>query len=546
MVLVLTMSPACTENSLDPRIVLKLGTRKSWLAWAQSCWVAKKIEERNPDIRVELVGIETKGDKIQDVPLQSIEGKDFFVAELDQYLIGKKVDISVHSLKDLSLDRPSKIFSCVTPERALMHDVLIVSTQGLEKLKAGEQIVIGTSAPRRLENLKLFFERCLPRPRKSPDQAPAFRFLEIRGNVNTRLSRIKSTGDRRLDGVVLAAAGLTRLWESPVFPESGADTQTSIGEQFKKLFSDTHCMLIPISQNPTAPGQGALAIECREDDEIAKRAIYTIHHPKVLDAVKGERKILAEWGGGCHLPLGASMIMHSKLGSLFYVKGKRVTADGSREEYMKWSPIKPLPPIENRVTAELVWDGTQEPGIIENRNLSELEKIKGEISESATVFYANPKAVLDVKAQTRLVSGHKTWEKAARMGIWIHASAESFGQSWLTETLKDAPFLRAGPEKDWTVFTHRGAKAGTWVYELKRPESEDLDRLGKALGQANHVFWASFAQFETLKSFCKSGVTHACMGGKSADLIAKVLANIGLAPVVFPSVKEWRLWLSIK
>src|SRR6476646_2339235 len=102
---------------MQSREVLRLGTRRSLLAWAQSGQVAREIERLNPGLRVELVGIETRGDRIQDVPLRAVEGKEFFVAELDEALASGAVDLSVHSMKDLSLERPRAFVRAAIPPR---------------------------------------------------------------------------------------------------------------------------------------------------------------------------------------------------------------------------------------------------------------------------------------------------------------------------------------------------------------------------------------------------------------------------------------------
>src|SRR5438045_3441152 len=104
--------------------LLRLGTRRSMLAWAQSSWVAREIERLNPAMHVELVGIDTRGDKILDVPLQSVQGKEFFVAELDDALRGGRVDLTVHSMKDLSLDRPRELVLAAVPRRENPRDVV--------------------------------------------------------------------------------------------------------------------------------------------------------------------------------------------------------------------------------------------------------------------------------------------------------------------------------------------------------------------------------------------------------------------------------------
>ena len=107
--------PDIFGSGSDMKSKMRLGTRKSLLAWAQSSWVARQIERLNPGVRVELCGIETQGDRIQDVPLRNVEGKEFFVAEIDEALRSREVDLTVHSMKDLSLERPSELFCAAIP-----------------------------------------------------------------------------------------------------------------------------------------------------------------------------------------------------------------------------------------------------------------------------------------------------------------------------------------------------------------------------------------------------------------------------------------------
>src|SRR4051812_2086123 len=102
---------------MKTRKTIQLGTRKSILAWAQSSWVAREIERLNPGVSVKLVGIETRGDKILDVSLRTVAGKEFFVAELDEALASGAVDLSVHSMKDLSLERPLEFCLAAIPRR---------------------------------------------------------------------------------------------------------------------------------------------------------------------------------------------------------------------------------------------------------------------------------------------------------------------------------------------------------------------------------------------------------------------------------------------
>src|SRR5262249_8607171 len=141
---------------------LRLGTRRSALAWAQSLWVAERIEALNPGTRVELVPIETRGDRITDVALSRVEGKDFFSAEIDTALLAGDVDLTVHSLKDLRLERPPELALAAIPKRENPRDVIVFRADVAARARSGETLRIGTSAPRRLENVPRFLARALP------------------------------------------------------------------------------------------------------------------------------------------------------------------------------------------------------------------------------------------------------------------------------------------------------------------------------------------------------------------------------------------------
>ena len=232
---------------------LRLGTRRSALAWAQSLWVAERIQALNPDTRVELIPIETRGDRITDRPLSQVEGKEFFSAEIDAALLAGDVDVTVHSLKDLSLERPPGIALAAIPQRENPRDVIVFRDDVTQRLQNRQSLRIGTSAPRRLENVPRFLARALP-----GDGNASIECVEIRGNVDTRLGRLHEPDGsaRRLDGVVLAFAGLIRLWRD-ARPDGGR-------ERIQRLLQNVRWMVLPLTDCPSAPGQGALAVECRK------------------------------------------------------------------------------------------------------------------------------------------------------------------------------------------------------------------------------------------------------------------------------------------
>ena len=141
--------------------LLRLGTRRSALAWVQSSQVAQALRDAHPGLQIELVGIETRGDRILDVPLSGIEGKEFFTAEIDAALIQGRVDLTVHSLKDLSLDRPAALTLGAIPQRANPRDIAIFAPDALQRLSGGHGLRIGTASPRRQQLLPAFLGRAV-------------------------------------------------------------------------------------------------------------------------------------------------------------------------------------------------------------------------------------------------------------------------------------------------------------------------------------------------------------------------------------------------
>ncbi len=504
---------------------LKLGTRRSLLAWAQSGWVAREIERLNPSLQVELFGIETRGDQIQDVSLQKVEGKDFFVAELDQALGEGRVDLTVHSLKDLSLERPKALVCAAIPKRANPRDVVLFGPQVLEKLKRGQVLRVGTSSPRRLENIPPFLEKALPRFSHS---SPQVEWVEIRGNVNTRLSRVHEPGGspRQLDGVVLAFAGLIRLWsDGPGRAE------------LEKLFEGVRWMILPLDENPAAPGQGALAVECRAQDGAVLEAIRKLHDAQTESQIRVERQLLAESGGGCHQRFGATCV-ESPAGSLTWVRGE-IPRRGRVEEILWTAPTAGPREV-------ISWDGSRWR-LEQEESLTQVVP-QVDLTGSQTVFIGHSRAVhgeWSERLRTARVwtSGTASWFKLAQQGVWVEGCAEGLGFETLISTLKE-PVLGLPELSSWSVFTHDqalqewerlGMKAfGTYRVEVHYPEG-----VRRQLRAATDVFWSSGSQINELKEDLPKNARHACGPGKTAEF----LRSLGIEPLIFPKGEEWRQWI---
>lgn len=244
---------------------LRLGTRGSTLALTQSRWVARELH-RLTGAKVEVEAIRTAGDRHQDRPLPEIGGKGLFTAEIDRALLEGRVDVAVHSLKDLPTDAHHDLVLACIPEREDPRDVLVAAGGGkvsLTDLPEGARV--GTGSLRR-KALALAFRGDLD-------------VMPIRGNLDTRLRKLE---EGACDVLVLAAAGLRRLGREAL-----------VGEWLERT-----------SWLP-APGQGALGIVSRLDDEETREQLLHLHDPPTAAAVRAERRLLVRLEGGCQVPIGA-------------------------------------------------------------------------------------------------------------------------------------------------------------------------------------------------------------------------------------------------
>ena len=247
--------------------VIKIGTRKSKLALIQTDIVKDKIKKAFPEIEVEIVKIDTKGDQILDKSLTSFGGKGVFTAELEAELLSGAVDIAVHSAKDMPMDFPEGLGIGAVLDRADVRDTFVTTTgKKLEELEPGS--IVGTSSLRRELLIK--------------EINPYVKIKLLRGNVQTRLSKLR---DGQYDGIILAAAGIERL---------GYEKEEGIYYQY--LDPD---VFLP------AAGQGILAVESRTEDAEMAEILAAIHSEKAECLLMAERAFLKTIGGSCNAPAAA-------------------------------------------------------------------------------------------------------------------------------------------------------------------------------------------------------------------------------------------------
>ncbi len=241
---------------------LRIVTRGSRLARAQTELVTGWLRAAHPEIDFRIQSVSTKGDRVTNVPLSSFRGTGVFVKELERVLENDEADIAVHSLKDVPVTQPENLVLASFPERGDPGDVLLSPENStLESL--GSQAVVGTDSPRRIAQLKY--------------HRPDLGFKALRGNIDTRIAKMM---DGQYDAIVLAAAGLQRIG--------------------KEIAPGTK---LPLNVCLPAAGQGILVLECRRDDRRSQAVARSIDHLQTRVAAEAERIVLSTIGQGCSLPL---------------------------------------------------------------------------------------------------------------------------------------------------------------------------------------------------------------------------------------------------
>jgi hydroxymethylbilane synthase len=486
--------------------------------------VARSLERLHPELRVELVGIDTRGDRILDTPLSQVEGKEFFTAEIDAALRAGTVDLTVHSYKDLALELPAGLHIGAVPVRENPRDIVVFAADVPERLASGATLRIGSSSPRRQAFVPAFLERALP-------GAPRVELCELRGNVDTRLRRLREPrgAERQLDGVVLAFAGLSRLWQ---------DEAVGAAAVLRELLAGLPRMLLPLTHCPAAPAQGALAIECRADDERTRSLLAAIDDPATRAAIDAERALLAQRGGGCHQRFGATQVQVEGLGALLYLR--EAGDQGLAAPELRWKlPPPPRAPLRP-------WDGSEQPS-------PAIEAIEGaaslcaqRLAASSAAFIAHRRALPELPAaevnrcRHIWVSGTESWFALASRGVWVEGCAESLGFGALRATLA-APLLALPPLREWLALTNAEAASG-WgelpvlaTYRHARTPDQ-----GTGPRDALQAWWHSGVQFERWRGQLRADCQHACGPGRTAETLRR--AGIA-APSIFPSVHQWREWL---
>ncbi len=494
---------------------MRLIGRGSRLSLLQLEIVRQKIQSAIDNVNVRIITRESRGDALQNIPLHTVEGNDFFTRDIFDALINGEADIAVHSLKDMSTEHffGSNKFAVV--DRNDTRDVAILSPRVKDKIEKGEAVVIGTCSPRREQMAVEFLRKALPQLNKNFQVTTK----DIRGNVDTRLRKLDNG---EYDGIILATAGLNRLL-------SNNDDAALI----RPLLHGKVLMLLPLIECVPAPCQGAIVIESLPENNKALAVINKINDVSLMKACAEEKWTARQYGVGCLQKFGVTTIKYGSR-EVLYAAGK----DSEGTIFTKWTGLPEVDVADKNFfsTTDFMGDFFQY-----EYNTNEL-KINEPIVYVANYKAAEQKQVIDQLRNKRLwAAGTKTWFELAKKGLWVEGCADAFGLEFLQKPWQ-MPLLDISIT-DVAVLTSNEAadiwRAKNWnAYGTYSTAEKHLDSIKDKIRAADTVFWTSFRQYQQYRNDVKKDVQHLCSYGETAEQFRAA----GIDPIIFPNLKAFQQW----
>ncbi|MFZ3231529.1 MAG: hydroxymethylbilane synthase [Pseudobdellovibrio sp.] len=469
-------------------MLIKIAARKSDLARLQAYQVGKALKEKNPEISIQYQFRESLGDKNLTDPLWKIPEKGVFTEDFMRDLLNGDADLVVHSWKDLPTDEKQETFIAATLPRADQRDLLLMkkSANGLGDLQ------IFSSSPRREYNLTTLLPQLLPW------KTNLIQFQSVRGNIQTRIKKLMN--ENTVHGLVLAKAALDRLltFNDLEFSEEFKQTQDFLNA----CLTDLNWMVLPLSENPTAAAQGAIAIEIRRDRKDLIDLLAKINDKDTFHAASYERKLLKNYGGGCHLALGMSHLKDRNY-DVTFLKGKTPQGNVVHEKYLNHLNQKELPKFKPNE----LWS-IQTEFISRQKNVL-IESLDISCGYIVSRLDAWPKELLSDSNKYKIwTSGVSTWKKMAEIGVWVYGTFDSFGDQQNPQT--EAFWGRIV----WKTLTHA---RHPFLDSKKHIATYEISFNDFGIDKQKFFYWRSSSQFlEALSQFPEIlEAYHACGPGST-------------------------------
>ena len=472
------------------------------LARIQARIVGRQLEERFPNKEVEYHTATASADRNMAINIANSNSVGLFTKDISNKIINKKYDIAVHSWKDVPVEPSNQTEIIGTVDRGDMRDVLIVKKKSV-KNKRVEKFQILSSSPRRKHNLTLHLSNLVP------FHFERLTFLEVRGNIETRLRKFV-TGDS--DGIVMAKVAIDRILNSNDYMAI---------DFIKGILKEHKWIILPLSIFPTAPGQGAIGIEIRNDRDDLKKIINQINNKSVFDNVLKEKDTLSKYGGGCQQKIGVSIYSKNRR-TIYSLKGK--TEQGNELDIYDFIDTT-LDKNYKNIPKELLYIQKNGENIFERIKVRNNKKI-GSLENS--FIHISRKNVLDdvqkIKSNNYLwTSGIKCWHHAVSLGYWVNGSSDSMGES----DFNDLKFFIPNNISKYSL-THSKAKSKNYelvtTYELK--VNDDILK-NLQIENKEYFYWMSPTQFEIITTYYPEilNKNHSSGFGKTYDFLRTKLPN---------------------
>lgn len=476
---------------------IRIAARRSDLARLQAYLVGAALQQAQPDLTISYQFRASLGDQRPNEPLWQMPEKGVFTEDLRADLLAGHCDLVVHSWKDLPIEEHPQTCIAATLPRADQRDLLLVNADRWEQVQQTGNFKVLTSSPRRAQNLRDFLPAALPAPIQTVE------FKPVRGNIQTRVQKL-FTEDAQ--GLIVAKAALDRLLEAEAeeFAESRAELRAALAR--------CYWMVLPLRWNPTAPAQGALAIEARRADTDLLTCLQAINCADTYAAVERERAILRAHGGGCHQAIGAS-VLERPYGEITFVRG--LSQDGEPLQTATLRPAQPYPP---KVNASALWPLHREQAHWFKREALPVTVPMGQPPLWVAKDNALPADWTVPPTQLVWASGWETWCKLAARGIWVNGSAEGLGEQ---EDPKLA--ILHGRTPEWLKLTHAESETASGMRTLPtyRLLPAEVPPDWQQFEQVQYCYWSSGSAFEhalelypTLRDrvhFCGPGASQATL-----------------------------------
>lgn len=472
---------------------LRLLGRRSDLAVLQTGLVAQALTHRWPSVEIVQQTRSSIGDRDRHLDLSAASDRGVFTTDLSQALDAGEADAVVHSWKDLPTAELPGTRVAATLTRADPRDVLLVRR---DVFAARPPILhILSSSPRRAWQLETSLRALMPWP------VEHLSVLPVRGNVPTRLAKLLA---REGDALVVAKAAIDRLLapDAPGVPSATA-------EAIRSAIDTCRWMVLPLQEFPTAPAQGAIAVEIATHAPAVSECIRAINDEPTWRAARAERDILTSLGGGCHEAIGATVLIRD-YGTITSVRA-RMPGMGDRSTWTLSTDL-PTPPM---TSVSMVWPRPDE------RHLARRHTLAVPLPSDSGLWIARADALPDSERpsldQVVWVAGVRTWHRLAARGIWVHGCADGLG-----DVEKPGVDLLAGKTIGWRRLTHTKSSdpdaVPTYVVENDLPDD---------IGMRTHFFWTSGSQFrEALaREPGLRSAWHASGPGRTARAIRETLTS---------------------